>query len=167
VTGRRVEVDALENLHVALRRLEDSHRDLVDEVRRLRAWKAEALEVMTGLQELGRELGVPLGAQVTGEQALVAARRLRTERDVLLQTLTELEPVRLADRAELSSTDVAQAVAAAAVTACPDPEGHCPSGDDHRPGHSVFNGETRWCEACYRHQQACGEDHCMVCGSST
>lgn len=155
------------SLRDALHRIDAEVAALEGEVRRLRAWKAEALEVMTGLQELGREFGVPLGAQVTGLEALAAARRLRTERDVLLQTLTELEPVRLADRAELSSTDVAQAVAVAQVAACPDPDGHCPSLDHHRPGHSVFRGESRWCEACYRHREACGEDHCMVCGAST
>lgn len=45
--------------------------------RRLRRWKVEALTVMAGLQDLGRALGVPLGASITGPQAGEAARALR------------------------------------------------------------------------------------------
>lgn len=49
------------------------------ELDRLRAWKAEALPVISGLQELGRALEVPPGVQITGPVALEAANSLRAE----------------------------------------------------------------------------------------
>ena len=48
---------------------------------RLRGWKADALPVFDGLQELGKALGLPLGSQITGQQALAAVERLTRERD--------------------------------------------------------------------------------------
>lgn len=53
------------------------HEDLVDEVRRLRKWKAEALPVIAGLQDLGRALGLAPGVRITGRTALDAALDLR------------------------------------------------------------------------------------------
>lgn len=50
---------------------------LLGEVDRLRGWKAEALPVMAGLQDLGRALDLPLGEQITGPAALEAVRDLR------------------------------------------------------------------------------------------
>ena len=49
----------------------------------LRRWKAEALPVLDGLQELGDVLRLPLGSQITGPEALTAAARLTRERDEL------------------------------------------------------------------------------------
>lgn len=49
---------------------------LVDQVESLERWKAEALEVISGLQELGRALGLPLGVQITGPAALAEVERL-------------------------------------------------------------------------------------------
>lgn len=49
---------------------------LVEEVERLEAWKAEALEVMASLPELGKALGLPLGVQVTGPATLDEVARL-------------------------------------------------------------------------------------------
>ncbi len=46
------------------------------EVERLRGWKAQALPVMSGLQDLGRALGVRLGESITGEAAAEKARAL-------------------------------------------------------------------------------------------
>lgn len=52
--------------------------DLIDQLTR---WKAEALTVMGGLQELGKALGLPLGVQITGPAALEAVNQLKAERD--------------------------------------------------------------------------------------
>ena len=56
-------------------------RDAHAEVERLRRWKAEALPVLDGLQELGKALGLPLGSRITGREALAAVERLTRERD--------------------------------------------------------------------------------------
>ena len=58
-------------------------REAHAEVERLRRWKAEALPVLDGLQELGDVLRLPLGSQITGPEALTAAARLTRERDEL------------------------------------------------------------------------------------
>ena len=47
------------------------------EVARLQQWKDEAAPVMTGLQDLGRALGIPLGTRITGEVAAEKAAELR------------------------------------------------------------------------------------------
>lgn len=52
---------------------------LQSEVERLRAWREEATRVMSGLQDLGQALGLPLGERITGRAAVEAARRLRKE----------------------------------------------------------------------------------------
>lgn len=53
--------------------------DLLAEVDRLARWKAEATEVMLGLQDLGRALNLPLGERVTGPAALAEIDRLRAQ----------------------------------------------------------------------------------------
>lgn len=55
--------------------------ELLAEVDRLTRWKTEATEVLRGLQDLGKALGLPLGEQITGQSACVAAVALhdRTE----------------------------------------------------------------------------------------
>jgi hypothetical protein len=56
----------------------------VTELDELRAWKAEALEVMDGLQELGRALDLPLGTRITGREAAeVAARHRQALEDIV------------------------------------------------------------------------------------
>lgn len=47
----------------------------------LSRWKAEALPVSEGLQELGKALGLPLGSRITGQEALAAVEHLTRERD--------------------------------------------------------------------------------------
>jgi hypothetical protein len=47
-----------------------------DEVRNLRRWKEEALPVLAGMQELGTALGLRLGTQITGPEAVEAASAL-------------------------------------------------------------------------------------------
>lgn len=47
----------------------------------LRRWKADALSVLTGLQELGKALGLPLGSRITGTEALAAVERLTRKMD--------------------------------------------------------------------------------------
>lgn len=50
--------------------------ELLAEVERLQRWKAEALTVMDGLQELGAALGLRIGERITGEAALKAVNAL-------------------------------------------------------------------------------------------
>ena len=57
---------------------------LVDQVESLERWKVEALEVMSGLRELGKALGLGLGVQITGPAALAEVERLTAERDALI-----------------------------------------------------------------------------------
>lgn len=49
---------------------------LLAEVERLARWKAEALPVLAGLQELGKALGLPLGERITGPKAAKEAAAL-------------------------------------------------------------------------------------------
>ena len=56
-------------------------RETARERDELRRWKAEAMPVLDGLQELGDVLRLPLGSQITGPEALTAACRLTRERD--------------------------------------------------------------------------------------
>ena len=58
---------------------------------RLQAWKAEALPVIAGLQELGRTLGLPLGTSITGEQAADKATELTAENERLRAVIAEVE----------------------------------------------------------------------------
>lgn len=60
------------------------------EVKQLRRWKAEALPVLTGLQELGKALNLPLGEQITGESALWAVRKLKHGRATTQRANAEL-----------------------------------------------------------------------------
>ena len=60
---------------------------LGQKVERLTRWKAEALPVMDGLQELGRALGLPLGARITGPLAYVAAEALNTRAEAAEATI--------------------------------------------------------------------------------
>lgn len=53
--------------------------DLAAEVEQLRVWKREALTVTTGLQDLGKALGVPLGHRITGPDATERAQALVAE----------------------------------------------------------------------------------------
>lgn len=55
--------------------------DAARERDRLARWKAEALPVMAGVQELGRALGVDLGEIITARESVDLALDLRNERD--------------------------------------------------------------------------------------
>ena len=77
---------------------------LVDQVESLERWKFEACEVMSGLRELGKALGLGLGVQITGPAALVEVERLTAERDALAAKVARVEALagqweRLADTA--------------------------------------------------------------------
>ena len=61
--------------------------DLLAEVDRLTRWKAEALPVMTGLQELGKALGLTLGESITGASAVDAAHALRARAEAAEQAV--------------------------------------------------------------------------------
>lgn len=52
-----------------------------DELRNLRRWKAEAMPVLQGLQDVGHALGVPLGTRITAKATVDKALDLRNERD--------------------------------------------------------------------------------------
>lgn len=70
---------------------------LAAEVEKLTRWKNEATPVMDGLQELGRALDIPLGARITGTDALAAVEQLRADRDADRRELARLrEEVRKA-----------------------------------------------------------------------
>ena len=62
---------------------------LVDQVESLERWKFEACEVMSGLRELGKALGLGLGVQITGPAALAEVERLTAERDALAAQVAE------------------------------------------------------------------------------
>ena len=61
--------------------------ELLAEVDRLTRWKAEALPVMTGLQELGKALGLTLGESITGPSAVDAAHALRARAEAAEQAV--------------------------------------------------------------------------------
>ena len=71
---------------------------LVDQVESLERWKFEACEVMSGLRELGKALGLGLGVQITGPAALAEVERLTAERDALAAQVARVEA--LADAAD-------------------------------------------------------------------
>jgi uncharacterized membrane protein len=81
------EVERLTDLCDEFRKREESQdcirERLTAEVERLERWKFEATEVMSGLRELGKALGLGLGVQITGPAALVEVERLTAERDAL------------------------------------------------------------------------------------
>ena len=64
---------------------------LVDQVESLERWKFEAIEVMSGLRELGKALGLGLGVQITGPAALAEVARLTAERDALAAKVARAE----------------------------------------------------------------------------
>ena len=67
---------------------------LVDQVESLERWKFEACEVMSGLRELGKALGLRPGVQITGPAALAEVARLTAERDALAQIKRHIDEVR-------------------------------------------------------------------------
>jgi hypothetical protein len=79
------EVERLTDLCDEFRKREESQdcirERLTAEVERLERWKFEATEVMSGLRELGKALGLGLGVQITGPAALAEVERLTAERE--------------------------------------------------------------------------------------
>ena len=69
-------------------------RALIDEVKRLEAWKREAVTVMDGLQGLGEALRLPLGEQVTGRTALEKVKELIKSRDAWASHMMEIAVTR-------------------------------------------------------------------------
>ena len=62
---------------------------IIEQVESLERWKFEAIEVMSGLRELGKALGLGLGVQITGPAALAEVERLTAERDALAAQVAE------------------------------------------------------------------------------
>jgi uncharacterized membrane protein len=89
------EVERLTDLCDEFRKREESQdcirERLTAEVERLERWKFEATEVMSGLRELGKALGLGLGVQITGPAALVEVERLTAERDALAAQVARVE----------------------------------------------------------------------------
>ncbi len=89
------EVERLTDLCDEFRKREESQdrirERLTAEVERLERWKFEALEVMSGLRELGKALGLGLGVQITGPAALAEVARLTDERDALAAQVARVE----------------------------------------------------------------------------
>ena len=90
-------VECLTDLCDEFRKREESQdcirERLTAEVERLERWKFEALEVMSGLRELGKALGLGLGVQITGPAALAEVERLTAERDALAAQVARVEEV--------------------------------------------------------------------------
>lgn len=63
------------------------------ELAELRRWKSEAIEVIGGLQDLGRALGIGLGQNITGRSAVDAALDLRNERDAAREQVRQRDGV--------------------------------------------------------------------------
>ena len=72
--------------------------ELLAEVDRLARWKAEAFPVIAGLQELGAELGIPLGKRITGPDALAAVKALTARAEAAEQTIQEVSRLAMLDR---------------------------------------------------------------------
>ena len=70
-------------------RLQEDVERMQKDVERLERWKAEATEVMSGLRELGKALGLRPGVQITGPAALAEVARLTAERDALAAQVAE------------------------------------------------------------------------------
>ena len=91
------EVERLTDLCDEFRKREESQdcirERLTAEVERLERWKFEATEVMSGLRELGKALGLGLGVQITGPAALAEVERLTAERDALAAQVARVEEV--------------------------------------------------------------------------
>ncbi len=89
------EVERLTDLCDEFRKREESQdcirERLTAEVERLERWKFEATEVMSGLRELGKALGLGLGVQITGPAALAEITRLTAERDALAAKMARVE----------------------------------------------------------------------------
>ena len=76
---------------------------LVDQVESLERWKVEALEVMSGLRELGKALGLGLGVQITGPAALAEVARLTAELAEVKRTYTPCDLDLLTERDALAA----------------------------------------------------------------
>lgn len=74
-------------------RLQEDVERMQKDVERLERWKAEATEVMSGLRELGKALGLRPGVQITGPAALAEVARLTAERDALAAQVARVEEV--------------------------------------------------------------------------
>ena len=82
---------------------------LVDQVESLERWKFEACEVMSGLRELGKALGLGLGVQITGPAALAEVARLTAERDAAIERLERvIDQWRKTGRAVISEMNRAE-----------------------------------------------------------
>lgn len=89
---------------------DDSAPEQAREVEVLRHWKAEALEVISGLQEVGKALGVGLGERITARATVDRALDLRNERDAAVAEAEELRASIAAERQEAARKGGRQAL---------------------------------------------------------
>ena len=80
--------------------------ELLAEVDRLARWKAEAFPVIAGLQELGAELGIPLGKRITGPDALAAVKALTARAEAAEQTIQRVRAIHYAADNDVALTPV-------------------------------------------------------------
>lgn len=105
---------------------DDNTPEQAREVEDLRRWKAEAMEVMSGLQEVGKALGVRLGERITARATIDRALDLRNERDAAVA-----EAERLRESIEAERQEAARQAAERAWD-----EGEC-----HQSEHLVIFGQ--------------------------
>ena len=81
-------------------------RERLAEVDRLSHWKAEALPVIDGLQELGAELGIRLGGRITGPDALAAVKALTARAEAAEQAIQRVRAIHYAADNDVALTPV-------------------------------------------------------------
>lgn len=91
------------------------------EIDRLRDWKASAIDVMSGLQDLGRALGVPPGHSITASESAQRAADLRARAEKAEEALRWIADVERAETADphewaVEAHDRAHAVLASVPT---------------------------------------------------
>lgn len=77
--------------------------DRKTEIENLERWKAEMLPVLEGMQELGKALNLPLGAQISGPAALAAVEEKKRAIQVFIEKIGDLEAERIQLKADLES----------------------------------------------------------------
>jgi len=161
------EVERLTDLCDEFRKREESQdcirERLTAEVERLERWKFEACEVMSGLRELGRALGLGLGVQITGPAALAEVERLTAERDALAAQVARVES--LAGQWERLATTAINPDSREWLQACSETLRECLSG--WQKMHAAIAGsdaDTGEQEAGHRCEPYYSRSQCGQCG---
>jgi hypothetical protein len=132
---------------------------LVGQVESLERWKFEACEVMSGLRELGKALGLGLGVQITGPAALVEVERLTAERDALAAQVARAESLAEEWSAELDENRCP----AHAFPGCDCHEGYHHAWDDLRAALGGSEADTTDVDVCSGDADCTSELHVHGC----